>query len=506
MGFDPSLPALELDTSVHALATGHPAEPLIAITDQGIAAIRGFDGAGGAPTLVPLLELETSLTGSGSFYSQLSFLEDLDGDDIPDLLLPTATGWVVYGGTPDGFEDTPSATLIEPEPKVEHFLPRGITKTRRAEAAEGDEHPGQGAAEEEPSPESDAGPDESPEGPEFAAEDSDEAEREDEEKRPPRPRHRVPTVRDVSGDGLLDLLVLNAGRRRPPVVFLNTGDLHFGAPIEVELGQGAAEREEIVFLGDLDGDGSPVLVSQQEHELPDDAGWRKEMAEAKRPHYTYRLYRLDQNLAIATDPHHTFEAIGYTFEGQEEDAHDEDVEIQLPGGFQDLDGDGRLDLVAITLDFSLIPLIFRVLVTGSISLRMDFHPWCQRSDGGFSEVPDLDLSGKFKINLRKVQIKHLSQFAGDFNGDGRADFVQLGRGRKVTIHEGGPGCTYPRRPDRTLKLAREPEHLGLVRILDLDGNHRSDIYVVHLTKASETGESRPVRLDLYLGEEVANGG
>jgi len=59
------------------------------------------------------------------------------------------------------------------------------------------------------------------------------------------------------------------------------------------------------------------------------------MAEAKRPHYTYRLYRLDQNLAIATDPHHTFEAIGYTFEGQEEDAHDEDVEIQLPGGFQD---------------------------------------------------------------------------------------------------------------------------------------------------------------------------
>jgi len=215
MGFDPSLPALELDTSVHALATGHPAEPLIAITDQGIAAIRGFDGAGGAPTLVPLLELETSLTGSGSFYSQLSFLEDLDGDDIPDLLLPTATGWVVYGGTPDGFEDTPSATLIEPEPKVEHFLPRGITKTRRAEAAEGDEHPGQGAAEEEPSPESDAGPDESPEGPEFAAEDSDEAEREDEEKRPPRPRHRVPTVRDVSGDGLLDLLVLNAGRRRP---------------------------------------------------------------------------------------------------------------------------------------------------------------------------------------------------------------------------------------------------------------------------------------------------
>ena len=39
-------------------------------------------------------------------------------------------------------------------------------------------------------------------------------------------------------------------------------------------------------------------------------------------------------------------------------------------------------------------------------------------------------------------------------------------------------------------------------ILDLDGNQRSDIYVVHLNKASETGASRPVRLDLYLGEEA----
>ena len=84
MGFDASLPALELDTSVHALATGHPAEPLIAITDQGIAAIRGFDGSGSRPTLEPLLELETSLTASGSFYSQLNFLQDIDGDDVPD--------------------------------------------------------------------------------------------------------------------------------------------------------------------------------------------------------------------------------------------------------------------------------------------------------------------------------------------------------------------------------------------------------------------------------------
>ena len=131
---------------------------------------------------------------------------------------------------------------------------------------------------------------------------------------------------------------------------------------------------------------------------------------------------------------------------------------------------------------------------------MDFHPWCQGADGGFSQVPNLDLSGKFRIKFRNVQIKHLSQFAGDFNGDGRKDFVQLGRGKKVTIHQGGPDCTYPQKPDRRLRFEREPKHLGLVRILDLDSNGRSDIYVVHPLKNPETGESIPVRLDLYLSE------
>ena len=178
----------------------------------------------------------------------------------------------------------------------------------------------------------------------------------------------------------------------------------------------------------------------------------------------------------------------------------DDIEIKLPGGFKDLDGDGRQDLVAITLDFSLVPLIFRALVLGSVSMRMDFHPHCQNEDGGFERVPDLDLSGKFKINLRNVQVKHLSQFEGDFNGDGRADFIQLGRGKKVTIHQGGPGCTYPIEPDRQIRLAKEPKHLGLVRILDLDSNGLSDLYVVHPQKDPKSGETAPVRVDFYLGE------
>lgn len=489
MGFDASLPPLELDTTVHALATGHPAEPLIAITDEGIAAVRGFSDPEVPPSLELLFSTETSLSGTGSFYSGLTFLQDLDEDGLPDLLLPTVEGWTVFGGTSAGFQSNPSASLIEPEPK-----PR-----KEDESEENDE------SEASESSEEGAGEDDSAEDDESHA---DESEAEAEE-RPRRPRHRLPIIRDVNGDGRLDLHVLNVGRRSGPVIFLNTGDLAFAEPREIEIDDPARKHEDIVFVGDLSADGTPDLVSREEHEVPEDAGWKKEVAHAKRPNFTYRLYRLGQDLTIASEPHHSFEAIGYTFEGQDEEAQEEmreeagneDIDFKLPGGFQDLDGDGRLDLVAITLDFSILPMIMKALLTGHVSLQMDFHPWCQGEAGDFSKVPDLDLSGKFKISFRRAQVKHLSQFAGDFNADGRADFVQLGRGRKVTIHSGGPNCTYPDRPDRTIKMAAEPKHLGLVRILDLDKNQTSDIFVVHPGKNSKTGESRSVRLDLYLGEK-----
>lgn len=72
--------AVDLDTSVHALATGHPAEPLVAVTDEGVAAVRLLEEDNGARLmLTPILASETSFAGGGRFYSELDLLHDLDG-------------------------------------------------------------------------------------------------------------------------------------------------------------------------------------------------------------------------------------------------------------------------------------------------------------------------------------------------------------------------------------------------------------------------------------------
>ena len=50
----------------------------------------------------------------------------------------------------------------------------------------------------------------------------------------------------------------------------------------------------------------------------------------------------------------------------------------------------------------------------------------------------------------------------------------------------------------TLKLREEPQHLGLLRVRDLDGDGRSDLMVVEPRPSPERGVTAPARLDLYL--------
>jgi len=452
-----SEPPLELPVSVLSLELDAPGGGLVALTDDGIARVRfdpSRDDGESALRLEPLVEQRSVLSGTRRFYANLELVHDLDGDGDGDVLLPTDDGLAVYVAGPDGLTAGPGPRL------------------RPAGGSDDDN----GAADR---------------------------------------WYPMPEVRSVDGDAFPDLVFAGLAPDKGDVdVFLGRGGGRFAPLREIALDchdRGSDLRrhaeasdewpwpEDVAALRDLDGDGRAELVVGIEQSRGD--SFRKELKDAKKPISTYRFFDLDGDLAVERNPYFEMQVVGHTMEGFEDDD-----EVDTSGSpfrleqFVDLDADGRQDLVTITLQFSIFQVI-RILASKKLSIGVDFHIYAQQPDRSFREVPDLDLSEKLKFDLNNLKIGRFAQFAGDFDGDGLRDFVHLGRGAKVTVHRGRPGCRYPANPDLTIELDQEPASLDLVRIEDLDGDGRSDIRVTRPLPLGDPDVTAPARLDLYLSGE-----
>lgn len=445
-GYRPAGQWMELDRSVVGLEIGPPGIPVLALTDDGIANLV-LDDAG--LRFEPLVADPPVLSGTGTLIPNLGIVRDLSGDGIDDVLWPAVDGLAVYLGTGDGITLDPASRFGLPSDEFDTLSGRRIR------------------------------------------------------------RYPLPQVRDVTGDGLPDLLLPHRQRGwREFHVMVNKGAGRFGQPIEVEAPDSCSDEEdgsksetpcmagEPRHFGDLNGDGAAEWVLREDLSDPD-AGMRKEIKEAKNPPGVFRLHRsLDAaraDFSIQPEPYSEFQAVGYSIESPNDQGEED---FRFPGGLADLDGDGDQDIIALTLDFSVFQML-RVMTTQTFGMGIDFHLFCHGEDG-YRPVQGLDLSGKFRIHLDDVRLSHLSLFEGDFDADGRRDFVQLGRGKDVTIHLGREGCRYPSDPDWKIRLEDEPANLALVRIEDFDGDGRSDLGVLQPLPRPDDGASRPVRLELYL--------
>lgn len=300
----------------------------------------------------------------------------------------------------------------------------------------------------------------------------------------------IPLVEDADGDGRADLVVRRLDATPPSVAIARgVGGGRFAAARIVELGCLSAPSKEVrvAWAGDLQGDGRIVFVTQEDV----DTG-KSQMKQTKKPMMRYRLYHLRPDFSVDPEPYTRFDAEGWAFSGGFRDG----INLQ----FIDLDGDRRKDLVTVTLDFSMLQAL-RALTAKKISIGLEFHVVAQQADGSFRLVTDQKLDETLHLDLNRLEISRLGQFQGDFDGDGRVDFVHLGRGKSVTIHRGQPGGRYPEKPDLTLKLDEEPEDVMLVRVRDFDGDGRSDLAITRTVAPEEPGATPSARLELDLSGE-----
>lgn len=441
-GFRPIAAPLSLPPAVLSVESGPPGAPLVAVTDEGLSRVVLRRGeAGPELALEPILARRPVLAGSGTFQTALRVVHDVDGDGIGDILFPAEDGIAVYL-----WRDGAPRAVAGPPVRFDGEDSRSSVGASR--------------------------------------------------------RYPLPTLRDVDGDGTADLVVRDEGRWH---VLKGRGDGTF-VPIraaardchdrgtDVRFAGGAADGKPwpdgFAELRDIDGDGRAEAVLTEEIETDGD-GLRSALREVRRPRVRYSVHELDGALDVVREPVTSFVAEGHDFSGGG---------AGLPAEaapFADLDGDGREELVTVTLDFSMLQAV-RVLATKRISVGTDFHVFRQTEDGSFREVDGLDLSEKLKFDLDDLTLGRFAQFAGDFDGDGRQDFVHLGRGRTVTIHRGQAGARYPKDPDLSVDLDEPAGDLALVRIEDLDGDGRSDLRVTRPVESSDPDATAPVRLDLYL--------
>lgn len=445
-GYELLASPMELPTDVLHLEAGPPGRPLIALRDDGLYEVRRIarPETGAALVLAPLIEAPVAFAGSRTFQAGLELVHDLDGDGTDDVLLPAADGPRVHVWRRDG--PGPGRTVPDVRDPSARALP--------------------GAA-----------------------------------------LVLLPDVLDVDGDGRPDLLFRDAGKVH---VLQGAGDGTF-APFRADRRDCHDRGSELRIAGtepgiapwprgvaairDVDGDGRAEVVTTRAVESAGD-GLRAGLREAKRPERDYAIHDLDGGLDVAAEPAARFRVVGHDIGDGGGDGFPAAFEA-----FDDLDGDGRDELVTVTFDFSLFQAV-RILATKRISIGMEFHVHRQNDEGVFQKVEGLDLDEKLKLDLNDLSFGRFAQFAGDFDGDGRKDFVHLGRGRKVTIHRGAEGATYPSDPDLEIELREEPPGLELVRIEDLDGDGRADIRITRPLPPTDPDESPPTRLELYLSGET----
>src|SRR5262249_58848689 len=101
--------------------------------------------------------------------------------------------------------------------------------------------------------------------------------------------------------------------------------------------------------------------------------------EAMKPPMRYAVHPIGTDLAVPASPSTSFDAEGYAFTGAFEDG----VDLE----FIDLDGDGRRDLVTVTVDVSMWQ-VLRALTSKKIGIGLDFRVYAQDEKGAFHLVPD----------------------------------------------------------------------------------------------------------------------
>ena len=164
--------------------------------------------------------------------------------------------------------------------------------------------------------------------------------------------------------------------------------------------------------------------------------------------------------------------------------------VQGPLERSDLDGDGRVDFGMLSFKLG-IGKIISLLLTGSVSFNMNFY---LMGEGGYSEQPNVQRRVKLQLDLGSGRVAGNWVSVGDLTGDGVRDLLVQAGATRVNVYRGtGDAGLFAKRP---IEVAVDLSDQGSVRLADLNGDGKDDMFMTHRLPDNE---SRHIAVALSRG-------
>lgn len=284
----------------------------------------------------------------------------------------------------------------------------------------------------------------------------------------------LPTIGDINGDGLADVLFLQGDRllyflQGPPGRFPAAPTDAMQVPVLREFAR--KDRFELTFaqLVDVNRDRRADLVVTKRYGSLGDFGSietvvyfflaRPPAPGAPHPNRFYALDNPDQQLRLQ----------GFSPQDPE---------------FGDASGDGCADVVLAQVGTEAWGNLLKIGILKEIHVQYALHLFDPKA-GRFAQKAAWDRA--VAVPTSRIDVGHASwpygYVRGDFDGDGRLDYLEFSGKRELTAHLGRPvfglgGASCDFGKDDWFRFELEDSPMAM-RVIDLNGDKRADVALLH---------------------------
>ena len=152
---------------------------------------------------------------------------------------------------------------------------------------------------------------------------------------------------------------------------------------------------------------------------------------------------------------------------------------------EDLNGDGKLELVMIVIRKFGIAEGINAFLSGKVDVELHLYPMQESGEYAKDPVQELRFTIPYALQVTQesatIDLVFRPNFQGDYNGDGLKDLIIAGDPTTLWIYPGVPDRLIARKPSGTIKMSAPKGATHTIPfVADFNGDSVSDLVLTHV--------------------------